>query len=158
MNFSVYTPPATADTAQSYADAAARIIDFFNGEFGPLPAPGMKIAQLPDGTVPGFAAPGLLLVSARQWTSQPNARLLANLAAQQWWGNQVMPASSSDTWVTAGLARYSEGLYVEQTAGSRRPRNQALDDFAVGALMFDDSWLDCECRTTVPPARRSTTR
>jgi len=61
-------------------------LDNFNGRFGPLPQPGMKIAQLPDGTVAGYAAPGLLLVSAHQWTAQPNARLLANLAAQQWWG------------------------------------------------------------------------
>jgi aminopeptidase N len=76
-------------------------------------------------------------VSARQWTAKPNARLLANLAAQQWWGNQVAAASPSDVWVTAGLARYSEGLYVEETSG-KEGLNKALEDFAVGALMFDD--------------------
>ena len=115
------------------------------GEFGALPEPGLKIAQLPDGTVDGFAAPGLLLVSARQWTAQPNARLLANLAAQQWWGAQVMAASPSDVWITDGLARYSEGLYVEQTAG-KEGLNKALEDFAVGALMFDDCRADRRCR------------
>jgi len=41
-------------------------------------------------------------------------------------------------WVTAGLARYSEGLYVEETSG-KEGLNKALEDFAVGALMFDDS-------------------
>ena len=138
MNFSVYTPPAASNTAQNYADTLARILDFYNGQFGALPEPGLTIAQLPDGTVAGYAAPGLLLVSARQWTAKPNARLLANLAAQQWWGNQVMAASASDMWVTAGLARYSEALYVEQTAG-KEGLNQALEDFAVGALMFDDA-------------------
>ena len=65
MSFSVYTPPAAAKTAQSYADAAAHILDFYNGEFGALPEPGLKIAQIPDGTVDGYSAPGLLLVSAR---------------------------------------------------------------------------------------------
>jgi hypothetical protein len=136
--YSIYTPPAQANTAQAYADTLAHILDDFNGQFGPLPEPGMKIAQLPDGTVASYSAPGLLLVSAHMWTPQPNARLLANLAAQQWWGNQVGAASPSDVWVTVGLARYCEGLYVEETSG-KEGLNKALEDFAVGALMFDDS-------------------
>jgi tetratricopeptide (TPR) repeat protein len=136
--YSIYAPAAAANTAQGYADTLAHILDDFNAKFGPLPEPGMAIAQLPDGTVSGYAAPGLLLVSAHQWTTPPNARLLANLAAQQWWGNQVAAASLADAWVTAGLARYSEGLYVEETTG-KDGLNKALEDFAVGALMFDDA-------------------
>ena len=149
MEFSVYTPPAAAGTAQSYADTVARILDFYNGEFGALPEPGMKVAQILDGTVDGYAAPGLLLVSARQWSAQPNARLLANLAAQQWWGVQVMAASASDVWITDGLARYSEGLYVEQTSG-KEGLNKALEDFAVGALMFDDTSTIAEAKRLEP--------
>jgi hypothetical protein len=149
MDFSVYTPPAAAGTAQSYADTVARILDFCNGEFGALPEPGMKVAQILDGTVDGYAAPGLLLVSARQWSAQPNARLLANLAAQQWWGVQVMAASASDVWITDGLARYSEGLYVEQTSG-KEGLNKALEDFAVGALMFDDTSTIAEAKRLEP--------
>jgi len=138
MAFSVYTQSAAANTAQTYADTVAHILDFFNGEFGPLPQPELKIAQLPDGTVDGFAGPGLLLVSARQWSAQPNARLLADLVAQQWWGAQVMAATPSDVWITDGLARYSEGLYVEEASG-KEGLDKALEDFAVGALMFEDS-------------------
>ncbi|MGH9678423.1 MAG: M1 family metallopeptidase, partial [Candidatus Acidiferrales bacterium] len=138
MSFSVYTPPAAANTSQKYADAIANILDFFNGEFGALPEPGLKIAQLPDGTVDGFSAPGVLLISAHDWRAQPNTRLLANLAAQQWWGNQVMAASKADVWITDGLARYSEGLYAEDSDG-KEALNKALQDFAVGALMFDDA-------------------
>ena len=138
VTYSIYTPKAMANTAQSYADTLSHIIDDFNGQFGALPEPGMKVAQLPDGTVASYAAPGLLLVGAHQWTERPNARLLANLAAQQWWGNQVSAASPSDVWVTVGLARYSEGLYVEETSG-KEGLNKALEDFAVGALMFDDA-------------------
>jgi hypothetical protein len=138
MSFSVYTPPASASTAQAYADAVAHTLDFYNGEFGPLPEPGLTVAQLPDGTVSGFSAPGLLLVSAREWSAQPNARLLAELAAKQWWGAQVMAASPSDVWITDGLARYSEGMSVEESS-SKEGLNKALEDFAVGALMFEDS-------------------
>ncbi len=98
----------------------------------------MTVAQLPDGTVDGFAAPGLLLVSARQWSAKPNERLLADLVAHQWWGAQVAAATPSDVWLTDGLSRYAEGMYVEQSA-SKEGLNKALEDFAVGALMFDDS-------------------
>jgi hypothetical protein len=149
VNFSVYTAPAAANTAQSYAASVAHILDFYNGAFGALPEPGLKIAQIQDGTVDGFSAPGLLLVSAHQWSAQPNVRLLANLAAQQWWGNQIQPASSSDVWITDGLARYSEGLYVEESSG-KEGLNKALEDFAVGALMFDESAPIAEARRLEP--------
>ncbi|HEV2522622.1 MAG TPA: M1 family aminopeptidase [Candidatus Acidoferrales bacterium] len=149
MTFSVYAPPAAQNTAQAYADAVAHILDFFNGEIGPLPEPGLAVAQLPDGTVDSYAAPGLLLVSARQWSAQPNARLLSDLAAQQWWGAQVMAASPSDVWITDGLSRYCEGLYAEQTSG-KEGLNKALEDFAVGALMFDDSAPIADARRLEP--------
>lgn len=136
--YSIYTPPAAANTAPAYADAISHVLDYYNDTFGPLPEPGLTLAQLPDGTVDGFAAPGLLLLSARQWSAKPNERLLADLVAHQWWGAQVTAATPSDVWITDGLSRYSEGLYVEQTTG-KEGLNKALEDFAVGALMFDDS-------------------
>ncbi len=149
MRFSVYTPASATKTAQSYGDEVAHILDYFNGEFGPLPDSNLTVAQLPDGTVDGYAAPGLLLVSARQWSAQPNARLLANLAAQQWWGTQVVAASPNDVWITEGLSRYSEGLYVEESAG-KEGLNKALEDFAVGALMFDDAAPIAEAKRLEP--------
>ena len=147
--YSIYTPPASANTAPAYADAISHVLDFFNDDFGALPEPGLTVAQLPDGTVDGFAAPGLLLVSARQWSAKPNERLLADLAAHQWWGAQVTPATTSDVWVTDGLSRYSEGLYVEQTTG-KEGLNKALEDYAVGALMFDDSAPIADARRLEP--------
>lgn len=137
-NYSIYTPSALANTAPAYADAVAHVLDYFNDTFGPLPQPGLTVAQLPDGTVDGFAAPGLVLVSARQWLAKPNERLLADLVAHQWWGAQITAATPSDVWLTDGLSRYSEGMFVEQDNG-KDGLNKALEDFAVGALMFDDS-------------------
>jgi Peptidase family M1 domain len=136
--YSIYTPAALTSTAPAYADATAHVIEYFSDAFGPLRAPGITVAQLPDGTVDGFAAPGLILVSARQWLAKPNERLLADLAAHEWWGAQVTAATPSDVWLTDGLSRYSESLYVEQSAG-KEGMNKALEDFAVGALMFDES-------------------
>ena len=149
LNISVFSPAATSATAQAYGEAVARIVGVFSGQFGPLPQPNLTVAQIPDGTVAGYAAPGLLLVSARHWTEHPDMRLLSNLAASQWWGDQVMAASPSDVWLTDGLARYSEALYVEQTS-NREAMNHALEDYAVGALMYEDAAPIAEARRLTP--------
>ena len=137
--FSVYTPPSQISSANSYAQTAAHIMEFFGESFGPLTdTTGLTIAQMPDGTLEGYSAPGLLLVSARSWsTVKPNEGLLAELAAGQWFGDQVLPASAADVWVTDGLARYGEAMYAEQSDGVAGLHN-ALQDFAVGALMYED--------------------
>jgi hypothetical protein len=149
LNISVYLPPSAASSAQEYGGAVARIVNVLSDEFGPLPKPNLAIAQIPDGTLPAYAAPGLLLLSQRQWGPTANARQLANLVASQWWGDQVMAASPSDVWLTDGLARYSEALYVEQSAG-KDGMNKALNDFAIGALMYDDSAPIAEAGRLIP--------
>ena len=135
--FSIYTPPAQASTATAYGDSLARILSYFTDEFGPLPAqPELTVAQVPDLLLPGFSAPGLLLINERQWSAKPNDRLLAQLTAGQWWGDSVLPATASDVWVTTGLSRYAEAMYAEQSQGIAG-LHQALEDFAVGALMYE---------------------
>jgi aminopeptidase N len=142
FNVSVFTPPAQANTANSYATSLAHIYSYFSEAFGPLEMkeddPPLTIAQLPDGTVTGFAAPGLMLISAHQWGTKANDRLLSQLAAEQWWGDRVMPASASDVWLTDGLSRYAEAMFAEQADGAAG-LHKALEDFAVGALMYEDT-------------------
>jgi aminopeptidase N len=138
LNISVYVRAADMKSAAAYGDTLAHIVNFFSEQFGPLPEPNLALAQLPEGTVQGYSAPGLLLVSVRRWDSQVNYRILAQLAAGQWWGDEVLPASASDVWLTDGLARYSEALDVEQTAG-REGFNRELEDLSVGSLTFEDA-------------------
>jgi hypothetical protein len=137
VQVSIYAPPSASATAQAYGDMVGQIVTAFSSQFGPLQQPQFTVAQLADGTVAGLAAPGLMLVSQRRWTPKPDPRLLANLVAFQWWGDHVMAASPSDVWLTDGLARYSEALYVQQSAGAEG-MNRVLEDFAVGALMYED--------------------
>jgi hypothetical protein len=139
LSASVFTPPAQAATAKTYATSLSHIISFFSDSFGSLESePSWTIAQLPDGTLQGYAAPGLLLISARQWNARGNERLLSQLAAEQWWGERVMPATLSDMWLTGGLSRYAEAMYAEQSDGVAG-LHKALEDFAVGALMYEDT-------------------
>ena len=141
--FSFYTPPSQVSTVGSYAGSLAQIMSYFSDTFGPLngaqgPIPSLTVAQLPDGTLGGYSAPGLLLISARQWTPKSNDRLLSQLAAGQWWGDRVLPATAADVWLTDGMSRYAEAMYAEQSGGVAQ-LNKALEDFAVGALMFEDA-------------------
>jgi aminopeptidase N len=141
--FSFYTPPAQVSTVKSYAASLGQIMSYFSDTFGGLNGPqgtipSLTIAQLPDGSLGGYSAPGLLLISARQWTPSANDRLLSQLAAGQWWGDRVLPATAADVWLTEGMSRYAEAMYAEQSGGVAQ-LNKALEDFAVGALMFEDA-------------------
>jgi aminopeptidase N len=110
----------------------------FSDMFGALPDPSMTVIQMPDGSLREFAGPGVLLLSQRAWDPKVNDRTIARLVASQWWGNQILPATPADVWISDGLARYSEALYAEQNAG-KEAGLKAIDEFAVGALMFEDA-------------------
>jgi aminopeptidase N len=136
---SVYTPPAQASTAAAYGNSLARMISYFSDVFGPLDAaPEWTIVQMPEGSLRGYAGPGLLAISARNWNSKGNDRILSQLTAAQWWGDRVLPATPGDVWLTDGLPRYAEAMYAEQTEGVTG-LHRALEDFAVGAIMFEET-------------------
>lgn len=138
LNISVFAPPAASATAPRYGDELANVLTYYSNEFGPLPSPTMTLAQLPDGTVDSFSAPGLLLLSARDWGTTVNQNELARLSAQQWWGNQVLPASPGDAWVTDGLAQYVTAMYIEHSQGEQGFRRE-LTNYAVGSVMFESA-------------------
>lgn len=139
--FSIYTPSAQISTANDYGNTLAMVMSDLSDEFGAISgngAPSLTVAQMPDGSLDGYSAPGLLLVSARQWSTKPNGGLLAQLAAGQWWGDSVLPASPNDVWLTDGLSRYAAAIYAEQAEGISGLHRE-LSDFAIGALMYDDA-------------------
>jgi hypothetical protein len=138
LKLSVLTFASSTQTAQLYGQDAVKIITEFSDSIGPLPDPGLTIAEFPDLSVAGFAGPGVALISQHQWDPRGNTRLLSRLIASQWFGAAVMPASAADTWVTDGLATYCEALYAGQANG-KEAEDRAIEDFAVGALMYENS-------------------
>lgn len=138
INVAVYAPRAASANAADFAESVARSVVIFSDLFGPIPDPTMTVIQLPDGTFRDYAAPGVLLLSQRIWDPKASDRTIARLVASQWWGNQVLPATPGDVWISDGLARYSEALYAEQNAG-KEAGLRAIDEFAVGALMYEDA-------------------
>ncbi|MBI3404601.1 MAG: hypothetical protein HY046_04010 [Acidobacteria bacterium] len=135
LTIPVYTRAASASTAKVYGETAARVVGALSDQIGSLMNPEFTIVQMPDGGVAAYAAPGLLLINQRNWTARPNDRMLARLAASQWWEFGVSPATANDVWLSDGLARFSEALYLESSGENASQR--ALDDFAVGTLMYE---------------------
>jgi hypothetical protein len=138
INVAVYAPRAASANAQKFADDVARSAIIYSDLFGPIPDPTFTVIQIPDGTFRDYAAPGVLLLSQRIWDPRGSDRTIARLVAQQWWGIQVAPATPGDVWISDGLARYSEALYAEQNAG-KEAGLRTVDEFAVGALMYEDA-------------------
>jgi tetratricopeptide (TPR) repeat protein len=138
LNIAVYAPRDASANAQAFAESVARSAVIFSDMFGPIPDPSFTVVQIPDGSFREYAAPGVLLLSQRIWDPRFSDRTIARLVASQWWGVQVLPASPGDAWISDGLARYSEALYAEQNAG-KEAGLRAVDEFAVGALMYEDA-------------------
>src|SRR5437660_7800432 len=138
VNVAVYAPRAASANAHEFASSVARSGIIFSDMFGPVPDPALTIIQIPDGTLRDYAAPGVLLLSQGIWDPRGSDRTIARLVASQWWGVQVTPATAGDVWISDGLARYSEALYAEQNAG-KEAGLRAVDEFAVGALTYEDA-------------------
>jgi aminopeptidase N len=149
INVAVYAPRTASANAGEFAASVARSAIIFSDMFGPIPDPTFTLIQIPDGTFRDYAAPGVLLLSQRIWDPKGGDRTIARLVASQWWGIQVLPATPGDVWISDGLARYSEALYAEQNAG-KEAGLRALDEFAVGALMYEDAAPIAQAARLVP--------
>ncbi|MFL6429766.1 MAG: tetratricopeptide repeat protein [Acidobacteriaceae bacterium] len=135
-NIKVYTTPAHESVAQQYAQTANREYDFFSGTFGPAESARLNVIELPDDTVPAYWAPEMALVAGGQMGERNNYRLLANTIVRQWWSSIVSPATLNDAWITNGMSRYGELMYLEDVAGKQN-LEQAITDVSAGALAYD---------------------
>ncbi|HKN26222.1 MAG TPA: tetratricopeptide repeat protein [Candidatus Acidoferrum sp.] len=149
ISVAVYAPRADSGKAQEFANIVAHQEIIFSDLFGALPEPDITVVELPDGTLREFSAPGVVMLGHRAWDPKYSDRTLSRLVAGQWWGSEVLPASTADEWISDGLARYSEELYAEQNFG-KEAGLKAIDEFAVGALMFDNSAPVAQSARLVP--------
>ena len=93
---------------------AARVIEFMSSQFGNLSSRQLSVVELPDDSVSAAWAPGLIAIKPEHGS----VRLLANTVAHQWWGSELSPATLGDAWITNGMSRYAELMYLEETEWS----------------------------------------
>jgi tetratricopeptide (TPR) repeat protein len=135
-NVKVYVTVSHQAAAMDLAQSAAKQYDFFTDEFGALETPHLNVVEIPTDTLPAVWAPELAGLPSNRIGDKSGIRLLANTMAHQWWGLEVSPQTLNDAWITNGMARYGELMYVEDESGKSALRT-ALQDVSAGALAYD---------------------
>ena len=136
-DITLYMKPGHESFAASYGETAAKIMAFYSDKFGPLPNGHLAIAEIEDGTVSGYTAPGLVALASRGFSTQVNYKLLAHEISHQWWRCLVSPASLNDMFLDEGLATYSAALYVQEAAGDTAFED-LMREVEVGALSHEE--------------------
>jgi len=135
-NIKVYTTAAHHQGAMDYAQVANNQFAFFTSTFGISQSSHLNIVELPNDTVPATWAPEIAAVAGSRVGEKSSSRLLANTIAHQWWGSQVSPATLNDAWITNGMSRYGELMYLEDVSGNAALVS-AIQDVSAGALAYD---------------------
>ena len=144
-NVKVYLTVAHQSSANELAQTAAKQFDFFTESFGGLETSHLNVVEIPDDTLPAVWAPELAAILGTRVGDKSGIRLLANTIAHQWWGSQVSPRTLNDAWITNGMARYGELMYIEDQTGKSAMR-AALQDVSAGALAYDTIPLSSSTR------------
>jgi predicted negative regulator of RcsB-dependent stress response len=132
----VYLTVAHQAAGPQLAQTASREFAFFTDKFGALESGRLNIVELPDDTLPAAWGPELAAIMGSRTGDKSGIRLLANTIAHQWWGSEVSPKTMNDAWITNGMSRYGELMYVEEENG-KSALKVALQDVSAGALAYD---------------------
>ena len=135
-NVKVYLTVAHQSFGNQFAQTAAKEFDFFSEDFGAPETPHLNVVEIPDDTLPAVWAPELAAILGSRVGDKSGVRLLANTIAHQWWGSEVSPKTLNDAWITNGMSRYGELMFLEDESG-RSALQAALQDVAAGALAYD---------------------
>ena len=135
-NMRVYVTEKRKDSAHDFASAGEREYLYMSGTFGQPESTHMNLVELPDDAVSAAWAPEIAAIAGSRITARNEQRLLSNTLAHQWWGSQISPATMNDAWITNGMSRYAELMYLEDSAG-KNAFQSSITDISAGALAYD---------------------
>jgi tetratricopeptide (TPR) repeat protein len=135
-NVKVYLTVEHQAQGNQMAQTANDEYNFFTNDFGMPETSNLDVVEIPDGTLSSVWAPELAGIPSAYIGNKSGPRLLANTMSHQWWGCEVSPATLNDAWITNGMARYSDLLYLEDQSGASA-MNTALEDVEASALAYD---------------------
>ncbi|MDE3105362.1 MAG: peptidase M1 [Acidobacteriota bacterium] len=135
-NMHIYVTEPHKAGALDFLRQAGREFEFMTSTFGEAEADRIDIVELPDDSVAAAWAPEIAAIAGRRIVDHNSQRLLSNTLAHQWWGSEISPATLNDAWITNGMSRYAELMYLEDSAG-RSAFQSAVTDVQAGALAYD---------------------
>ncbi|GIU74806.1 MAG: hypothetical protein KatS3mg004_1893 [Bryobacteraceae bacterium] len=124
--------------AQAWGEETGRVMAYLTSVFGVPPYRNLTLVETGEGAPNGYAAPGILFISTSAAGAKPNLRLLANQITRQWYGILFSPAHRNHIWITNGMARYAEILYLEHLNGAQAVEPE-IRDLYVDALTVTDA-------------------
>jgi len=131
-NIRAYVTEKNKEKGHDFASTVTREFEFMTNAFGTAESGRLEVVELPTDSVSAAWGPEIIAIRP----DRANTRLFANTVAHQWWGSLVSPATLNDAWITNGMSRYGELLYVEETAG-KTALQSAITDVEAGALAYD---------------------
>ena len=134
----VWFRAADQATAQAWGEEAAKAMVFLTSLFGMPPQANLTIVETGEGAPNGYSAAGMLFVSPSTAAKAPSPRLLANQIARQWFGGLFSPATRNHIWLSNGMAKYSEVLYLESLNGPQSVEGE-VHELYVDSLTVTDA-------------------
>jgi hypothetical protein len=131
-NVHVFLTEANKAKAHDFANTVAKQFEYMTSEFGGAESPLINVVELPADSVSASWAPEIVAIRP----DRGSTRLLANTVAHQWWGSEVSAATLNDEWITNGMTRYAELLYLEDQSG-KTALQAAITDTEAAALAYD---------------------
>jgi aminopeptidase N len=122
--------------AADFVHNATRQFEFMANTFGQPESTHINLVELPDDAVSATWAPEIVAIAGGRLPQRNYQRLLSNTIAHQWWGSEISPATLNDAWITNGMSRYAELMYLEDSAG-KTAFESAVTDISAGALAYD---------------------
>ncbi len=144
-NVKVYLTIDHQAAGNQLAQTATSEYNFFTDDFGLPETSHINIVELPDDVMVAAWAPDLASIPGNRVGDKSSVRWLANTIAHQWWGSEISPRNLNDAWITNGMTRYAELMYVEDQSG-KNALQAALEDVAAGALAYDTIPLSSDAR------------
>ncbi|MCL5005502.1 MAG: tetratricopeptide repeat protein [Acidobacteria bacterium] len=137
-DIALYLDPTDVNYAADYGATTAKILSFYSSTFGSLPNGNLAVVEIPNGTVGGYSAPGVVAIAKRGFSEPVNDQLLAHEIARQWWRCLLSPATPDDNFLDDGLSLYSMALYVQKSQGDTAFEN-LMNTTAIGALTHEEA-------------------
>jgi hypothetical protein len=135
-NVHVYVTQPNKAFAVPFAQDAAKQFEYMTTTFGQPESSQINLVEMPNDAVSATWAPEIAGIAGSRVAGKTYSRLLSNTLAHQWWGSEISPATLNDAWVTNGMSRYAELMYVEDSAG-KNAFESAVTDVQAGALAYD---------------------
>jgi hypothetical protein len=135
-NIHIYVTDKRKSGAMDFVRLAAREFEFMSSTFGQPESPTINVVELPEDSVSASWGPQIVAIGGNRIVDHNSQRLLSNTIAHQWWGSEISPATLNDAWITNGMSRYAELMYLEDSGG-KTAFESAILDVSAGALAYD---------------------